>query len=177
MFSFCAKEKELHCDETCSKVHQDETRCCCGACTCCGCYYCCRRCCKGDCSGCDGCNGSCSSSDCNCSGAGEGVAYAIILAIFLLIFILLFFVVRALGKIISRIVGFISLILFDIVFVCLGFIQGKEDGMNIFCYLVIVSGIISGISNLLALLTPCLRIKSINVYETSSYFDRLIEKK
>ena len=174
MFSFCAKDNDLHCDETCSKGSQDEARCCCGACTCCGCYYCCRRCCRGGCSGSSGCTGcNCSGSDCNCSGADEGVAYVIIIALFLLIFILLFLVARALGKIISRIVGLISLFLFDIIFVCLGIIQGKEDGMNTFCYLVIISGIISAICNLLALITPCLRIRSINVYEPS-YHNGLI---
>ena len=84
----------------------------------------------------------------------------------------MFFLARALRKIISRIVALISLFLFDITFVCLGSIQGKENGMNTFCYLVIVSGIISGICNLLGLIAPGLR-RSMNVYE-SSYHDELI---
>ena len=61
-----------------------------------------------------------------------------------------------------------SLFLFDIIFfVCLGFMQGKEDGMNSFCYIVIASGIISGIFNICGIVTSFLGMKNKNGSESS----------
>ena len=172
-FSFGAKEKKCSDCCPCSSSSKENSNiknsCCCSCCSIC-CYHCRKNCCdecKGVVEG-SGCADCCSTMNIS-GGAANNQGLGYILGIFAVVLIIiplilgLFCVIKIIGKYATLFVCLIFLFLSDIVFICLGYLDSKEREITRSNYIIIISGAICALTNLIMLILIILDLRRFSV--------------
>ena len=79
-------------------------------------------------------------------------------------FAAIYYLARVLGQSITRICGLICLLLIDIALAFLAFIHGRENGLNVYTYLILVFSAISFITNIIGVILLILGLSSVKAH-------------
>ena len=79
-------------------------------------------------------------------------------------FAAIYYLARVLGQSITRICGLICLLLIDIALAFLAFIHGRENGLNVYTYSILVFSAISFITNIIGVILLILGLSSVKAH-------------